>query len=354
MSLEDDTYNTMFTALKHPIRRRILRILGQTPTAYTEIQTQLGIDNGLLNYHLENMKDLLTKGDEGKYSLSEFGRAALGVTEKVESPAVGKRNGLSGNKQIGIILILTIAVASLSGLSYQVYNSYMSQGVVLYEKTAELDEATRRLNTLIPFGELANVSEPATYWTDGVSIVNGFPMTVTYRFGGSDGLHDEYYDTTAIIVFYVPVNGSVVRLNLVVDPVNVYDLDLTLQGGNAWRNETLLDLGTVAEYYNRTEINEWTLKHIWQAPIVWSMKTHGNGVIETTSLAKGWYTLSMFGPITFTGSGDGRPNPMFKGIFPWGRIGLNGLPIDSYRAYIDLLIMKAGEPSFFAVTTARS
>ena len=75
MSQEDDTYSTMFTALKHPIRRKILRILNQTPTTYTDIQTQLGIDNGLLNYHLDSMKDLIKKKEDGKYTLNEFGRA---------------------------------------------------------------------------------------------------------------------------------------------------------------------------------------------------------------------------------------------------------------------------------------
>ena len=52
MELEEDTYSSIFNALKHPIRRRILRIIEDKPTTYTEIQNQLSIDNGLLNYHL--------------------------------------------------------------------------------------------------------------------------------------------------------------------------------------------------------------------------------------------------------------------------------------------------------------
>jgi len=60
LSLEDDTYQSMFTALKHPIRRRILRMLTQSQYTYTEMLNQLNIDNGLLNYHLDNMKELIT------------------------------------------------------------------------------------------------------------------------------------------------------------------------------------------------------------------------------------------------------------------------------------------------------
>ena len=354
MSFEDDTYSSIFTALKHPIRRKILRILDQAPATYTDIQKQIGIDNGLLNYHLDNMKDLVNKGEDGKYSLSEFGRAALGVTEKVEAPKRNPRNGLSPNKTIGILLILTVAIASLSGLSFLLYNNYMSQGKILSEKTIELSQATQRLNTLTPLGELGNLTEPATSLTPGVSIVNGFPMTVKYRLGGSNGIYDEYDDTSAIIVFYAPLDGSVVKLNLAVDPVDVYNLDLTLQRGNAFRNESLADLGTVAQYNNFTsDIPQFNQEHVWRAPIVWSLKTHGNGVVETPALVKGWYTLSMFGPVSIQGRGP--PSfAMFSAIYPWGRIGLNGVSIDSYQAYIDVVILKAGEPSFFAVTTAHS
>ena len=86
MSNEDDTYSTMFTALKHPIRRKILRILNQTPATYTDLQTQLGIDNGLLNYHLDNLRELINKEEDGKYRLSDFGEAAQLLTTRVESP----------------------------------------------------------------------------------------------------------------------------------------------------------------------------------------------------------------------------------------------------------------------------
>ncbi|MCX6654979.1 MAG: helix-turn-helix domain-containing protein [Candidatus Bathyarchaeota archaeon] len=79
MSTEEDTYNIIFKAMQHPIRRRILRTLSEAPSTYTEIQRTLNIDNGLLNYHLDNMRDLLTKNEEEKYTLSEFGRATVNL-----------------------------------------------------------------------------------------------------------------------------------------------------------------------------------------------------------------------------------------------------------------------------------
>ncbi len=61
MDLEEDTYDKIFQALKHPIRRRILRELESQPATFTELLKSLGIDNGLLNYHLNNLNELITR-----------------------------------------------------------------------------------------------------------------------------------------------------------------------------------------------------------------------------------------------------------------------------------------------------
>jgi DNA-binding transcriptional ArsR family regulator len=116
MDLEDDTYSIIFNALKHPIRRKILRMLNQSPSPYTEILTTLSIENGLLNYHLDNMKELLTKDEEGRYKLSEFGRAAINLIEKVEEPIKKEPTSLlslTTTKVKAIFLIMIIAIGSM-------------------------------------------------------------------------------------------------------------------------------------------------------------------------------------------------------------------------------------------------
>jgi len=82
MGSEEDTYNVIFHALKHPIRRRILRRLDAQSTTFTGMLNELGIDNGLLNYHLNNLNELITKGPDEKYRLSEFGAATLSLTKE--------------------------------------------------------------------------------------------------------------------------------------------------------------------------------------------------------------------------------------------------------------------------------
>jgi DNA-binding transcriptional ArsR family regulator len=90
MSFEEDTYTTIFSALRHPIRRKILRMLEVAPATYTEIMNALGVETGLLNYHLESLSTLLAKNDEGMYHLSDFGEAAMSLTRRVEEPVSGQ------------------------------------------------------------------------------------------------------------------------------------------------------------------------------------------------------------------------------------------------------------------------
>jgi len=86
MEFEEDLYTEIFSALKHPIRRRILRSLEPNRRTYTELLNDLGVDTGLLNYHLDHLGSLIRKADDGRYMLSDFGVAALGLTTRIEDP----------------------------------------------------------------------------------------------------------------------------------------------------------------------------------------------------------------------------------------------------------------------------
>ncbi|TET26814.1 MAG: ArsR family transcriptional regulator, partial [Candidatus Bathyarchaeum sp.] len=83
-NLEEETYSLIFTSLKHPIRRRILRMLADKPLTYSEILETLNIDSGHLSYHLENLGDLTVHANNGHYKLSSFGVAAVKLMGGVE------------------------------------------------------------------------------------------------------------------------------------------------------------------------------------------------------------------------------------------------------------------------------
>jgi DNA-binding transcriptional ArsR family regulator len=81
---EEETYSLIYTSLKHPIRRKILRMLKSKPSAFSEILESVGIDSGHLNYHLESLGDLIVHSQDGKYQLSSVGSAAVRLMGGVE------------------------------------------------------------------------------------------------------------------------------------------------------------------------------------------------------------------------------------------------------------------------------
>jgi len=133
---DEEPYSTIFASLKHPIRRRILRMLSKQTMSFSEMIEVLGVSNSFLTYHLENLGELIGKMEDGKYKLSSFGEAAMATMTKVEdiststsqhSPrAMSKRvAGRSAAMALGIICILLIASTAyfwITGISAQ--NSY--------------------------------------------------------------------------------------------------------------------------------------------------------------------------------------------------------------------------------------
>jgi DNA-binding transcriptional ArsR family regulator len=140
MEIEEDTYSSIFQALKHPIRRRILRMLKEHPMTYTEILNELGIENGLLNYHLENLLELLAKGEDDKYRLSEFGEAGLSVIDRVETPKVSHTKSKylkPGNWPTLIIIVLLFVSALTNGYYFNLNKNLRDENLEL--RTSDLE-----------------------------------------------------------------------------------------------------------------------------------------------------------------------------------------------------------------------
>jgi DNA-binding transcriptional ArsR family regulator len=128
MGYEEDTYTAVFSALKHPARRMMLRMLGEAPSTYTEILNALGVETGLLNFHLESLGELVAKGEDGRYRLSEFGASALNLMRGVEEPVRRSRDGfrLLG-RRVGWARILAVAVVVL--VASNVWSAYAYKGL---------------------------------------------------------------------------------------------------------------------------------------------------------------------------------------------------------------------------------
>ena len=84
VEFEEETYSVVFTALKHPIRRKILRVLAEGPRGFTDMQRIFNVSSPFLTYHLESLKELVLKTESGMYRLSNMGEGATALMEKVE------------------------------------------------------------------------------------------------------------------------------------------------------------------------------------------------------------------------------------------------------------------------------
>jgi len=151
MSTDDEEpYSTIFASLKHPIRRRILRMLSKQPMSFMEMVELLGVSNSFLTYHLENLGELVGKTEDGKYKLSSFGEAANATMTRVEDiPTTAphhsqekKTNGFrSRNAALALGIICILSIAGLGGtLAYYT--------VAINNKQSELNSANHTVTNL--------------------------------------------------------------------------------------------------------------------------------------------------------------------------------------------------------------
>jgi DNA-binding transcriptional ArsR family regulator len=122
---EEEIYSIMFSSLKHPARRKILRMLSEKSMTFSQLLEELGVSSSHLTYHLENLGELVTKTESGEYKLSTFGTASVETMKIVEeAPAVRSKYGFPLSlKWRSLLAILVIAVVLLASMSYVQYAS---------------------------------------------------------------------------------------------------------------------------------------------------------------------------------------------------------------------------------------
>jgi DNA-binding transcriptional ArsR family regulator len=122
-SSEDEIYSTMFTSLKHPSRRKILRMLSERSMTFSQMLEELKISSSHLTYHLESLGELVLKIDEGKYALSSFGEATVDTMRGVEEVPLRRSKGFLllpfGWKAVfALLLVGLVLLGSFSAFQY--------------------------------------------------------------------------------------------------------------------------------------------------------------------------------------------------------------------------------------------
>jgi len=134
---EDEYYSTIFIALKHPIRRKILRMLREKPRSFSEMLGELKIESSHLTYHIDTLRDLLRKTEKGEYMLSFLGEAATSIMYQVEeAPKALPHLLLLSPNWKACFSVLIISLIILCGLSYVQYQR-LNQLSTEYESLSE-------------------------------------------------------------------------------------------------------------------------------------------------------------------------------------------------------------------------
>jgi DNA-binding transcriptional ArsR family regulator len=120
---EEEIYSIMFTSLKHPVRRKILRMLADKPMTFMEMVDHLGVSSSHLTYHLESLGELVSKTENGRYKLSSFGQATVSAMKGVEEvPVLEPKRRLKlpfkWKATLALLLIMVILLASMSTLQF--------------------------------------------------------------------------------------------------------------------------------------------------------------------------------------------------------------------------------------------
>jgi len=162
----NDPRSAVFHALKHDLRREILSLLEGGPTSYTGLLRALGVESGLLAYHLRSMGALVEKDRGGRYVLSDLGRDALSLTERGPPLRRVGVQGTSGHiiKLVFIILMVASVVSNavLVASLQEINQSRVYSTRAISDETLLLVEDS--LSTIYSIFEMMGVDRGS--WTD--------------------------------------------------------------------------------------------------------------------------------------------------------------------------------------------
>jgi hypothetical protein len=116
----EETYSAMFSSLRHPVRRKILKMLSEREMTFSQMLEELEIPGSHLTYHLENLSEFLVKMPDGKYKLSSVGEACCSIMKGAEEvPNIQtKKFSLLPLRWKTLFAIFTICVVLLASLSF--------------------------------------------------------------------------------------------------------------------------------------------------------------------------------------------------------------------------------------------
>jgi hypothetical protein len=155
---EEETYSIIFSSLKHPARRKILRMLSEKTMTFSQMLEALAIPSSHLTYHLENLGELVVKGEGGKYKLSSFGKASVSMMKSAEEvPDVySKRFSALPFRWKSIFAVFMIAVVLLASLSVVQYSAFSQMAGNYSSLQQDYEKVKKENQQLLSWNSSAN------------------------------------------------------------------------------------------------------------------------------------------------------------------------------------------------------
>lgn len=233
------------------------------------------------------------------------------------------------SRATGLIIITLVVLSALSINLYTISNKHRELNIA-YEEL--LDELEATVSELEAYQELESliIKRPFARFGTGLEIISGY--SIEYQQSRVNSHFDFSHDGSTAL-FYSPQDNLTLRMYPFISSVMSF-IPLTIQRGNAYMNES----GVLVE-----KRGDQTL---WQSPILMSLNISENGVYDVRLPSKGWYTISMKGPIRRSSGGG----------YTFRLIGqmINGtyVPDENVHAWVDFKLLRGEEPVIFGCNRA--
>ena len=189
-------------------------MLAEKPRSFSEMLKCSGVSSSHLTYHLENLGQLVSKTDDGKYRLSTFGEATVATMSRIEeTPTKPKHLSSSTLKWKSLSVALLIGIVILAGISYTQYQS-------LNKISAEYGQLSAQTNPPVsPKITMLNSTPPnATYTSLNFMTTLLNPTTFPNATIVQTGITETCWGTTLC------TNGTIVAYGPIVIPCHVEEL----------------------------------------------------------------------------------------------------------------------------------
>ncbi|HEY6282651.1 MAG TPA: winged helix-turn-helix domain-containing protein [Nitrososphaerales archaeon] len=119
MEKEDADARRLAKVIDHPIRARIIDLLGEKGSlGWKELSTELGVKTGALYHHLDTLEGLVERDSSKKYSLTKSGRIVYSRTSESHTIAAVQKAALEMKREGSGRRLVVSAFAPRSMLSY--------------------------------------------------------------------------------------------------------------------------------------------------------------------------------------------------------------------------------------------